>query len=68
MHLALETASARVPTASFRNIRFTCDFTVSGETASARAIRSLRKARAIRTLPAASLGGSCSRVGWGHDD
>src|SRR3954468_13525231 len=40
---ARETASVRVPTASFEKIRLTCDFTVSGEISRVRAMRLLEK-------------------------
>jgi hypothetical protein len=40
---ARNTASVRVPTASFEKIRLTCDFTVSGEISKPRAMRLLAK-------------------------
>ena len=40
---ARETASVREPTASFEKIRLTCDFTVSGEISTVRAMRLFEK-------------------------
>jgi hypothetical protein len=68
-HAARNVASARVFTASFPKTRLTCDFTVSGETSRARAIRLLERPWLIiaRTSRSRAVSGSLTQLwGWGR--
>ena len=61
---ARNTASARVPTASFKKILLTCDFTVSGEISRARAARLLESPLPIiaRISRSRAVSGSPARL------